>query len=94
MSQVQFIGVSVADLAIQLQELILPQLRSQITAELQPKEQLEFLTRKDACDLLKINLATLWRWQKKGILKAYSIENRVLFERKEVYEVINKNLLK
>lgn len=44
----------------------------------------EFLNRFQVAKLLKVSLATLNDWTKKGYLKAYRIGNRVLFKHEEV----------
>ncbi len=48
----------------------------------------EYMTRKDVCDMLHINLATLHRYTKAGKLKSYGIGSRVLYRRDEVESVI------
>ena len=50
----------------------------------QPKEPEEFLTRKEAKELLKIDLSTLWAWTKRGKLKSYGIGNRIYYKRSEI----------
>jgi hypothetical protein len=52
--------------------------------EAKEKEEFELLTREEAADFLKINLSTLHAWQKKGIVRAYYIENRVYYLREEL----------
>ncbi len=42
------------------------------------------LTRKETCELLKINMTTLWNWTKKGKLISYGIGNRVYYKKEEV----------
>lgn len=50
--------------------------------------QKDLLTRKETADLLQINLATLWRWTRKGKLKSYGIGNRVYYNRSEIMDSI------
>jgi excisionase family DNA binding protein len=45
-----------------------------------------FLTRDEACAILRINKTTLWKWTKKGRLIRYGIGNRVLYKKNEVIE--------
>lgn len=54
----------------------------------QPKEPTTYLSRQETADLLKVDLSTLWNWQKKGILIPKGIGNRVLYDRKEVDNAI------
>ena len=46
----------------------------------------ELLTRKEACDFLKIDSSTLWAWTNKGKVKAYGIANRRYYKRSELIE--------
>jgi hypothetical protein len=46
----------------------------------------ELLSRAEACNLLKVNLTTLWNWSKKGKIIAYGIGNRVYYKRAELLE--------
>ena len=50
----------------------------------QPKEPEDLLTRKEAKELLKIDLSTLWAWTKRGKLKSYGIGNRIYYKRSEI----------
>lgn len=50
----------------------------------QPQIPEELLTRKKTCQILSINLSTLWVWTKKGRLKSYGCGNRVYYKRSEV----------
>jgi excisionase family DNA binding protein len=50
----------------------------------------ELLTRQETCDLLKISLATLWAWKRKGKINSYSIGNRVYFKRNEIENALIK----
>ncbi len=54
----------------------------------QPKEPVEFLTRNEVRDLLKVDLSTVWGWTKKGKLKSYGIAGRVYYKRSEVEAAI------
>ena len=48
----------------------------------------ELLTREETYEFLKIDSSTLWRWQKKGKVKAYGIENRRYYKRSELLECL------
>lgn len=50
------------------------------------KDENVFLTREEACAMLKINKTTLGKWTKKGKLISYGIGNRVLYKKNEVVE--------
>lgn len=46
----------------------------------------DLLTRKEACEFLKIDSSTLWHWTNKGKVKAYGIANRRYYKRSELLE--------
>lgn len=94
MTQIQFVGMSPADLVAELEASLLPKLKAQLSAEFQPKEPAEYLTKNEACDLLRVSLSTLWRWKNKGSFSAYGAEGKVLFKRTELDEFVNGSLLK
>jgi excisionase family DNA binding protein len=54
------------------------------------KDSEELLTRKETATILKINLTTLWHWQKKGKLPTYSIGNRIYFKRSDIEKALIK----
>lgn len=94
MEAIQFLGTSPADLITELKNSLIPELREQLSKDFQPKQPTEYLTRKEVCELLSIDLSSLHRWRKDGTLTAYGISNRVYFKRSEIDEVINRNRLK
>ncbi len=50
----------------------------------QPIMPNEYMSRKEVCKMLGINLSTLWVWTNKSKLKSYGIGNRVYYKRTEV----------
>lgn len=46
----------------------------------------ELMTRAQTCEFLQINSSTLWKWTKKGKIKAYGIGNRKYYKKKEIIE--------
>lgn len=94
MSTIQFIGTTPAELIAEFKTAILPDLKRELSAEFQPKQPTEYLTRNEVCKLLQIDLSTLHRWRKESYLTAFGIGNRVYFKRSEIEELINKNQLK
>jgi len=53
--------------------------------------QKEFLSREEVCELLHINLVTLWRYTKDGRLKQHRIGKRVFFRAEEVRDAMKIN---
>lgn len=70
----------------QLAEALAPLLQPQSVALLEPLN--EYIKRDEACELLSINLSSLWKHTKSGKLKSYGIGNRVLYKRAEVLEAV------
>ncbi len=94
MEAIQFLGTSPADLITEIKKSLIPELREQLSKDFQPKQPTEYLTRKEVCELLRIDLSSLHRWRKDGTLTAYGIGNRVYFKRSEIDEVLTRNRLK
>ena len=60
------------------------------TQHFQPKEPVEYLSRQETAELLKVDLSTIHNWTKQNKLVAYSIGARVYYKRKEVENAIVK----
>ena len=54
----------------------------------QPKEPDEFLTRKQAAELLSVSLGCLHDWSNKGILKPMKKGGRTYYSRKAIEETL------
>lgn len=93
MSTIQFIGTSPTDLIKELKNSLIPELTAQLSAQFQPKEPTEYLTRSEVCKLLKIDLSSLHRWRKEGKIPSFGISNRVYFKRSDIDAIINENKL-
>ncbi|WP_374464019.1 helix-turn-helix domain-containing protein [Chryseobacterium sp.] len=94
MSAIQFIATTPSDLIQEIKKEIIPELKKQLSKEFQPKEPTDYLTRQEVCELLSIDMSTLHRWRKDGVLIAYGLGNRIYFKRNEIQELIEKNRLK
>ncbi len=93
MSLIQFVSTNPADLIKELKDSLIPELKTQLSAQFQPVQPTEYLTRSEVCKLLKIDLSTLHRWRKEGHIPSYGFGNRVYFKRSEVDNIINQNKL-
>jgi hypothetical protein len=56
--------------------------------EFQPREPEELMTRQETADFFKVDLSTIWSWQKKGKIRAYGCGARVYFKRSECLQVL------
>ena len=75
----------------QLQDAIVAGIKVEIDklkADFQPKIPTEYMTRNEVKELLKIDLSTIYNWQKRGKLKPHGISGRVYFKRSEVEAAI------
>jgi len=52
--------------------------------QVSPPSQGEYLSRREACEKLKISSATLYYWTKDGTLQGYRIGSRVLYKTLEI----------
>jgi hypothetical protein len=86
MSTLQFIQTTPEELA----ELIIKGVKSQLEdfkKEFSSQNANEdLLTRKEACEFLKIDSSTLWAWTNKGKVFSYGIANRRYYKRSELLE--------
>ncbi|WNI35963.1 helix-turn-helix domain-containing protein [Chryseobacterium sp. SG20098] len=94
MKQLQFIGMQPYDLIQEMRRELIPDIKRELKEEFQPKEPTVYLTRQEVCDLLSIDMSTLHRWRKDGVLIAYGLGNRIYFKRNEIETLIEKNRLK
>jgi excisionase family DNA binding protein len=60
----------------------------------QRKDGNPYVSRKEACSLLKISLPTLNDWTKRGLLVSYRIGSRVLYKLDEVNLALDKRVFK
>src|SRR5688500_3754628 len=49
-----------------------------------PKDQTQYLTRKEAAKVLSVSLPTLNEWTKSGLVQGYRIASRVRYKRAEL----------
>ena len=76
--------IPVEQLKLELSETVKQQMQA-FFAIIQPtKEPIEYLTRKQAAQLLSISLPTLNEWQKQGIVQGYRIASSIRYKRTEL----------
>lgn len=93
MSNIQFISTSPNELITELKNSLIPELTAQLSAQFQPIQPTEYLTRSEVCKLLKIDASTLHRWRKDGTIPSFGMGNRVYLKRSDIDLLINKNKL-
>lgn len=91
---IQVFQTTPIELADFLKNAIIPELYEKLSTQFQPKQPEEYLSRAEACELLKINLSTLWRWTKNETLTGYNIQGKVLYKRSEIEAYLQSNSTK
>ncbi|CAI9673982.1 MULTISPECIES: helix-turn-helix domain-containing protein [Elizabethkingia] len=79
MSKIQFVQTTPDELENLIKESVKDVIEKIESNLANTSEQEKILTRSEAAKLLDINPSSLWRWTKKGKIKAFGIENRVYY---------------
>jgi hypothetical protein len=77
----------------QLQDAIINGVKTQLEdfkKHFEPKKPIEYLSRQETADLLKVDLSTIHNYSKRKILQPWGIQGRVYFKRSEVENSIIK----
>ncbi len=84
--QIQFLATSPEELKTMLFEALKPYLNDILNKKPVENDGDILLTREETAELLSINLSTLWKFTKTGVLKAYSLPStsRVYYKKSEV----------
>ena len=53
----------------------------------------DFLTVTEACELLRVNRTTLWRYRQEGKIRTRVIAGKMVISKTEVQEAINRGLI-
>lgn len=70
----------------ELENLIENAVQNAVKQNVKAVEPDQLMTRQQTADFLSVNLATLWRYTKSGVLPAHQIGNRVYYKRSEILE--------
>lgn len=89
--QIQFLGTNTEALAELLENKLVPSLFEKLSTHFQPKEPEVLLTRSQVCTLLDINISTLSRWTKEGVLPYTTLGNRVYIKRTDLEAKLKEN---
>ncbi|HFK5502251.1 helix-turn-helix domain-containing protein [Elizabethkingia occulta] len=79
MSKIQFVQTTPDELENLIKESVRDELEKIKSNLSNTSEQEKILTRSETARLLDIDPSSLWRWTKKGKIKAFGIENRVYY---------------
>lgn len=64
--------------------------KSQLQSEIARIQTMQYYTADQVCSILSINRTTLWRWQKKGYLKAYKIGQGIRYKSCDVSQLLGE----
>ena len=76
--------ISLQDLKSEISEVIKNELQGVLSNSPTQTKEIEFLTRKEASQLLSVSLPTLDHWTRTGKLVGYRIGSRIRYKRNEV----------
>ncbi|MBI1342130.1 MAG: helix-turn-helix domain-containing protein [Terrimonas sp.] len=76
--------IPLSELTTAISQTIKSEFEKQAAGNSPAKEQVEFLTRKEAAKILGVSLPTLLEWTKKGLITGYRISSRVRYKRTEI----------
>ena len=89
MQQLQFVATTPQQLRDDISQDVKKQL-DELKNSFKPKSQEELLTRSETAKFLKIGLSTLYKWTKKGRLRAFGISGKVYYKRSEVESALTE----
>ncbi len=81
-------GITIDDFFHQLRNVIASVVKEYLRT--QKQEQSKLITRKEASELLRVTLPTLYQWTKQGFIQSYRIGNRVFYKSGEIEEAVKK----
>jgi len=65
-------------------EQLIADLSNEINQLKELKSPKEFITRKEAAEILKVSVTTVINYEKRGIIIAYRIGNRIRYKQKDI----------
>ena len=87
-NQILLQGITLEELAKSIGNDVKNEINALVSKMLSKNADDELLTRTEACELLKIDISTLWHWTNKGKVKAYGIASRRYYKRSEIIECL------
>ncbi len=65
-------------------ERLIADLRNEINQLKELKSPKEFITRKEAAEILKVSVTTVINYEKRGIIQAYRIGSQIRYKQKDI----------
>jgi len=82
-------NTSLEELVNEIEEMIKRAIEKSESSTQDNSEQ--FITRKEASEMLQVTYVTLRSWHKKNVLKAHSIGNRVYYKTEDIQKAMQPN---
>ncbi|WP_435255279.1 helix-turn-helix transcriptional regulator [Tenacibaculum sp. A30] len=86
---IQITEVTVEELADEVANKLMLKIENYLK-ELSKKKNDEILTRQEVADYLKISFATIYSWNKHGILNPIRMGNRVFYRKQDILNVLEQ----
>ena len=85
MKRTEIYGLSAEELIDKVVKAVLPLLRNS-QPQKEQQEEIELLTKREACKLLKITPPTLDDWIEKGVIKSYYLAKKPYIKRNDIMD--------
>lgn len=83
-------GITVDSLLRKIEEIIDTRFNERVAQLLKPPPKIQYLSRKEVSELLKVSLVTVHNWTKEGLINSYRIGRRVMYKKEEIEESLVK----
>jgi len=86
-------NISSEDLKNEIVANVVTEMKKEIqflTDNFKQKPPPEFIDSKEACEILKVTLPTLFDWRKRNIIPFYKIANKIRFKRSDIENSLTK----
>ena len=80
--------ITLEDLRTLTSELI-EKTKEELEESVKAEKEETYPTRKEVCQLLKVNQSTLWRWAKRGYLTPIEIGGKLHYKMSDIKHILN-----
>jgi excisionase family DNA binding protein len=83
-------GITVDSLLRKIEEIIDTRFDERVAQLLKPPTKIQYLSRKEVSEFLKVSLVTIHKWTKQGLIHSYRIGRKVVYKKDEIEEALIK----
>jgi excisionase family DNA binding protein len=83
-------GITVDSLLQHIEQIIDKKFAERVAQLLKPPPKVQYLSRKEVSELLKVSVVTVHTWTKEGLIHSYRIGRRVMYKKDEIEESLIK----